>query len=67
MPMMSLTISALFVFGLATWVCWRTYGMHTLHGLCAALFGFFVAQSGLAPAVSSLVARVFAWMATWHL
>lgn len=67
MHVMSLTISAVFVFGLATWICWRTFGMRTSHALCAGLFGFFLASSGLAPAIRSIVANVFAWMSTWHL
>jgi hypothetical protein len=64
---MALTISGLFVFALATWICWRTFGMRTSHALCAALFGFFLASSGLAPAIRSVVGSVFAWMSTWHL
>ena len=64
---MPLTISAVFVFGMATWICWRTFGMRVTHALCAGLFGFFLAQSGLAPAIRSIVASVFGWLSTWHL
>ena len=64
---MSLTISAVFVFGLATWICWRTFAMRTTHAVCAGLFGFFLAQSGIAPLIRSVVAGLFAWLATWHL
>ena len=64
---MALTISGVFVFALATWVCWRVFGLRASHALCAGLLGFFLAESGLAPFIRYCVGAVFAWLATWHL
>jgi hypothetical protein len=64
---MALSLSAVFVFAALTWVCWRTFGMRASHAVCAGLLGFFLADSGLAPAIRAGVAAIFAWVGTWHL
>ncbi|NLT56601.1 MAG: DUF2304 domain-containing protein [Actinomycetales bacterium] len=64
---MALTVSGVFVFGLATWICWRTFGLRVSHAICAGLLGFFLAETGLAPAIRHGVSAVFAWIASWHL
>jgi hypothetical protein len=63
---MGLSTLAVLVFGVATWVAWRIGALRLVPGLCAALLGFFLADSGAAPAIRNAVAAVFAWVGTWQ-
>ncbi len=56
---MVLHASAVLVFGVATWVCWKSFGLRITHAVCAGLFGFFLASSGIAPAIRAAVAWAF--------
>lgn len=64
---MGLTTLAVLVFGVAVWVCWRMGSLRAGPGLCAVLLGFFVAETGAAPAIRNGVRAVFAWISTWQL
>jgi hypothetical protein len=63
---MGLSTLAVLVFGAATWVAWRIGALRPVPALCAVLLGFFLADSGAAPAIHDAVAAVFAWIATWN-
>lgn len=49
------SISALLVFGALTFVCVKYAHLPVYQAVIAALFGFFLADTGLAPVIGNLV------------
>lgn len=63
---MDLPTLAVLVFGGILWALWYARELRFLQALCAALFGFFLASSVIAPDITRAVTKVFAWIGTWH-
>jgi hypothetical protein len=55
---MAVSISLVVVLGAAVWLLHRYGGMKVWQGLICALFGFYLAATGLAPQIRSIVTAV---------
>jgi hypothetical protein len=63
---MTITTLGVLVFGGLTWGAWRSLRRDRWALVVAGLFGFFLASTLLAPAVTAVVRGVFAWVTTWN-
>jgi hypothetical protein len=64
---MDFTTLAVLVFGAILLAMWAARELRMFQAVIAALFGFYLASSGLAPTIARTVKAVFAWVATWHI
>lgn len=46
---------------------WRSGELRGFQAFVAALLGFYLADSGLAPTIAHAVDRVSEWVSTWQL
>jgi len=64
---MDFTTLTVLVFGAVLLAMWRARELRLFQALIAALFGFYLASSGLAPSIGRGVEAVFGWVSTWHI
>jgi hypothetical protein len=58
---------AVLVFGGVLLAIWAANEIRFFQVLMAALFGFYLADSGLAPMITEMVKTVFDWVGTWNI
>ncbi|MEU6175845.1 hypothetical protein ABZ832_28550 [Streptantibioticus parmotrematis] len=59
---MALTISLVFLAGIAVLLLLRTGYLRLWPGLAAVLFGFTLASTGMAPSINSAISSVAGWI-----
>jgi hypothetical protein len=64
---MDLPTLGVLVFGAVIWSIWRAGELRGFQVLCAALVGFFLASSTLAPSISEGIQNIFDWISTWSI
>ncbi|MBT0771253.1 hypothetical protein KIH74_20100 [Kineosporia sp. J2-2] len=64
---MDLATLGFLVFGAVLWAIWRSGELRGFQVLAAALVGFFLASSAIAPSISTAVQTVFDWVSTWSI
>ncbi|GAB6901380.1 hypothetical protein [Kineosporia succinea] len=64
---MDLPTLGFLVFGAVLWAVWRAGELRGFQVLAAALVGFFLASSAVAPTVSDAVQTIFDWIGTWSI
>lgn len=64
---MNLSTLVVLVMGCTLYFLWRSGELRLFQALVAGLLGFFLADSGMAPAITDAVATVVEWISTWHI
>ena len=64
---MDFTTLAVLVFGAILLAIWTARELRMFQTVIAALFGFYLASSTLAPTITRTVKAVFAWVGTWQI
>ena len=55
---MAISVSLIALLAVAVWTLYKFAGLKLWHGLVCALFGFYLASSGVAPQVDTAVAII---------
>ena len=64
---MNFTTLAVLVFGGILVALWAANELRFLQVFVSILFGFYLADSGLAPTIGKAVEATFDWVATWRI
>ena len=64
---MDLSTLTVLVMLLVLYGLWRSGELRLFQVLCAALLGFFLADSGMAPDITRAVTKTVAWISTWNI
>jgi hypothetical protein len=64
---MNFATLAVLVFAAVLLALWSARELRLFQTVIAALLGFYLAESTLAPTIGSAVEAVFAWVATWQI
>ena len=55
---MAISVSLVLVLGVVVWLLHRYAGLKPWHGFICALFGFYLATTGLAPEIRTTVTAI---------
>jgi hypothetical protein len=55
---LAISVSLIALLAVAVWTLYKFAGLKLWHGLVCALFGFYLASSGVAPQVDTAVAII---------
>ncbi|MER5465536.1 hypothetical protein ABT010_33580 [Streptomyces sp. NPDC002668] len=61
---MVLSISLVLLLGIGVFLLWKTGYQRILPGIVVCLFGFFLANTGLAPTITGAVSSVAGWISS---
>ncbi|MDX2521623.1 MULTISPECIES: hypothetical protein [Streptomyces] len=61
---MVLSISMVLLLGIGVFILWRTGYQRIPSGIVVCLFGFFLASTGIAPAIRDAIASVSGWISS---
>jgi hypothetical protein len=64
---MNFATLAVLVFGAVLVALWSARELRFFQVTVAILLGFYLADSQLAPTITTAVQAVFGWVATWHI
>lgn len=64
---MNFTTLAVLVFGGVLLALWSSNELRFFQVFVAILFGFYLADSGLAPTIGKAVEASFDWVSTWRI
>ncbi len=65
--MMDLSTFIVLLMGAVLYALWRSGELRGFQALVAGLLGFFLADSGMAPAITDAVTKVVDWVSTWQI
>jgi hypothetical protein len=54
----AVSLSLVFVFGIAVWVLYRYAGLKVWHAFACIAFGFYLATSNVAPEINAAVTAI---------